>query len=84
MLVLGGVSKVPGLMLRMWACGKMFNFNWRPTSRMSNWVVDEELDMGNSEICGKKEMSRTEALWCFGRFTLLLSAIIFGGVRSGY
>ena len=54
MLVLGGVSNVPGLMLRMWACGKMFNFNWRPTSRMSNWVVDEELDMGNSEICGKK------------------------------
>ena len=29
-------------------------------------------------------MSRTEALWCFGRFTLLLSAIIFWGVRSGY
>lgn len=43
MLVLGGVSNVPGLMLRMWACGKMFNFNWRPTSRMSNWFVDEEL-----------------------------------------
>ena len=54
MLVLGGVSNVPGLMLRMWACGKMFNFNWRPTSRMSNWFVDEELDMGNSEICWKK------------------------------
>ena len=21
---------------------------------MSNWFLDEELDMGNSEICGKK------------------------------
>ena len=55
MLVLGGVSNVPGLMLRMWAWGKMFNFNWRPTSRMSNWFVDEELDVGNSGICWKKE-----------------------------
>ena len=42
MLVLGGVSNVPGLMLRMWACGKMFNVNFK-SSRLEHWSHLEKL-----------------------------------------